>query len=197
MQMKPLRDIGKRRWSTEHLPCREGTRTLANDGGAIALALMRTLNYWVLHTYARACSYRRAQADKHELGQSAQPCSRVTRCIRRLASVRTRSRDAVGIGSPIALGTDPPSPPVPPLSRSVGDAGGCRGCSPGGTAWARAGPGPAGSAAQPRSRCGVAGGRFAPGLPFRAGRSAAVPPLEGSHILKKPPGPTPPPPARG
>uniref|UniRef100_A0A8C9NKY3 Bone morphotic protein 2 n=1 Tax=Serinus canaria TaxID=9135 RepID=A0A8C9NKY3_SERCA len=90
------------------------------------------------------------------------------------------SRDAVGIGSTIALGTDTPSPRVPPLSRSVGDATSCRGCSPGSP-----GLGTAGSAAQPWGRCGAAGGRFAQGPPFRAGRSIAVPPLEGSHILKK------------
>lgn len=56
---------------------------------------------------------------------------------------------------------------------------------------------PRGERGSAPGRCGAAGGRFAPGLPFRAGRSAAVPPLEGSHILTKPPGPTPPPPARG
>lgn len=87
------------------------------------------------------------------------------------------SRGAVGIGSPITLGMDVPSPAVPPLSHSRGDARSCGGCSPRSSG---VGPGPAGSAAQPRGRCGAAGGgsrrgcRSGPGdpLPFYHWRAA-------------------------
>lgn len=119
----PERGIGRSRWSTEHLPCREGTRTLANDGVPIALALMRALNCWVSHTYEGPAPTAEPRQTNKRWGKERSPARELLGCIRRFASVRRRSRDAIGIESPIALGTDPPSPPVPPLSRSMGDAG--------------------------------------------------------------------------
>uniref|UniRef100_A0A8D2MRZ7 TGF-beta family profile domain-containing protein n=1 Tax=Zonotrichia albicollis TaxID=44394 RepID=A0A8D2MRZ7_ZONAL len=64
----------------------------------MALALMRTLNCSVSHTYARAWPYRRAQSDKQETGQRTQPCSRVTRCVRIEGCTWDRENNRAGHG---------------------------------------------------------------------------------------------------
>lgn len=80
------------------------------------------------------------------------------------------ARDAVGIGSPIAPGTDLPSSPVPPLSFSVGDGTSCRGCSLGSPGVGTGGRGERGSApgqVRGRGRAVRAGVAVPPGRAIR------------------------------